>query len=594
MIFAQRFWGDGSGNELCLDASDFTTVLDVAMCGVGSPNRTLKELNFAMMFALGIMAYEATLVTDETIVDLLAGGIIPPGTLITNTLRNQSVTVDIGAPFDPPGNAVGLPNTGHSLEECIAAVALNASAAQEDIATDLCLLEFARFIDVRAEAGTEAGDGPFQPVAADGTLVPIEAGEAIGGCDIGFTGALGLLSPDYPRICQVAQAELLNIDEGLGRFEAGATACTVCHFDPIFTGASVAANYGFGAPPPDPNIPPGQLLREEAPALTERMIAFNGQTVVYDAGFYNLGVRPTWEDLGRGAPINVTEGTIPLSLAKLKEQIALGLGNAQAPFNPDVIDGIAATLDAGTGPGMLQLPTSMAVNGVGEDDLTAVPFDITLACGPGLVGNGNGQGEPNNNPNPNCVLDVIPGEFILRNGAIKTQGLRDVRWTAPMFHTGSKMNSRQVFEFYKAAGALDPDPSLGFPNLNLGNLDAGLRVINLSPEREAAVVELLETGLTDWPSVYESAEFDHPELCVSHGHDPASGVTVIVGLPAVGSAGNQDRIQTFQENLQGITGQHEHDFDLSDPGNLCTVPGIDDNANFLMDDVITDVPPMEP
>ncbi len=106
-------------------------------------------------------------------------------------------------------------------------------------------------------------------------------------------------------ICNNAQATLLNIEEGLGRFEAGATACIVCHFSANFTGATVSTITGFGAPPPDPFIPPGALRREEPPAMTERMIKFDGFPAIYDAGFYNLAIRPTAEDLAIGAPIDV-------------------------------------------------------------------------------------------------------------------------------------------------------------------------------------------------------------------------------------------------------------------------------------------------
>jgi cytochrome c peroxidase len=560
-IFDERFWGDGVGADICLDADDdFNTVVPLTNCtpGTGTEDRTLMEVNFAMFFALAIQAYEATLVTRDTIVDLLAGGVIPPGTTVTNTLRRQTVTVDLGLPFPGNGNRPGgLENVGLTLEECIELVALNNSAAQEAIATQLCGLKFAEFIHPLAVAGSEAGSGPNQP--ADGDLVE---GEAIGGCN----GSIA------DRNCRAALATLLNIDEGLGRFQAGATGCNVCHFDPTFTGATVAATTGFGAPPPEPFIPAGQLRREELPAFTERMIKFDGAPAVYDAGFYNIAVRPTAEDLG----IGWREGGVPLAFTKLKELIADPLLIAGSPFNGTTISTIAADLGRGTGPGELQLPTSMAVNGVGVDNLAPVPFALTLACGPGLVGNGNGG--PNNNVNAQCVPDVVPGEFLLRNGAFKTPNLRNVKFTAPFLHNGSKSNLRQVFAFYETIGALAPATTFGFPNMNLANLDAGLRVIGLDPASEAAVVELMETGLTDWASAHEQGKFDHPELCVPVGHNSVTGETILAGIPEVGVDGNLSRLATFEEVMVGGAG-HEHDF--TDP---CTVPGINN----------IDVPPAPP
>ena len=73
--------------------------------------------------------------------------------------------------------------------------------------------------------------------------------------------------------------------------------CINCHVGPEFTGASVRlrACQPFG--------------NEEA---IERMIMGDGNTAVYDGGFYNIGVRPTFEDLAVGADL---EG-FPLSFSR--------------------------------------------------------------------------------------------------------------------------------------------------------------------------------------------------------------------------------------------------------------------------------------
>ena len=64
--------------------------------------------------------------------------------------------------------------------------------------------------------------------------------------------------------------------------------CIACHLGPEFTAASVthASNTG--------NIP-------EIGKYTERMLLGDGGIALYDSGFYNIGVRPSKEDLGVGA-----------------------------------------------------------------------------------------------------------------------------------------------------------------------------------------------------------------------------------------------------------------------------------------------------
>src|SRR5262249_10565493 len=101
-----------------------------------------------------------------------------------------------------------------------------------------------------------------------------------------------------------------------------------------------------------------------------------------------------------------------------------------------------------------------------------------------------------------------------------------------------------------------------FTTLNVNNLDAGLRIFNLGTADESAVVEFLETGLTDWSVVFEQGKpnpggplrpgFDHPQLCVPSGH-ATNGTTVFVDIPAVGSAGGP-RLATFEEQLHGTAG----------------------------------------
>lgn len=528
-VFDERFWGDGNGGDVCLTVDDSQSPPALSQVTCTQPRTddfTLLEYNFALFFGLAVQAYEATLFTDNTIVDLLAGG-IATGT-VTNGAGRRAITIDV---------------TGMPLETCIASIALNNNAAGVADAEQICAAHYAKFISPAAVTGAESGNALF----------PVNPGTPIGGCM-------------DPVACEASSNEaaainaLLSIERGVGRFFAGATACGVCHFNPEFTGATVSALTGFGAAPVPP-LPPGQLRKEALEVPMERMIAFNGQAQVYDAGFYNIGVRPTVEDLSLGDSIN----GVPLSFAKLREAILLLQSGQDLPEPLDeTAIGMIADVIAG---GELLIPTS-------PTDLTPRVFDLALACGPGLVGDGNAQGrrngDPNNNPNTNqCIPDIIPGEKILMNGAFKAPGLRNVKFTGPYFHNGAKKNLRQVLETYKTAGH--------FPTINFNNLDAGMRIFDLGPADEASVVEMMETGLTDWRLATDSGKFDHPELCVPHGHDPETGQTLLVAIPAVGSGGHGDLLQTFEQQLDGVPGAHSLD-------ELCTMPAIADlNGGSLID-----------
>jgi cytochrome c peroxidase len=513
-IFAPRFW---NGTACYAESGE---VVDCATPGAYS----LTEWNFSLFFGLAVQAYEATLTTEDTIVDLIVGHKVS-GTLVNG--RNTFVT------------------NGQPLETCIARLAINNSAAQQAVATNLCTAHYAKFIHPKAETGTESN-----LVVAANQVAP---GTAIGGCATApnCTVPAARLVP--------AQRTLLTVSRGLGRFFAGATGCAVCHFNPEFTGATVQAITGFGAGPVGV-LPPGQVAREiEAPVVMERMITFNGQPAVYDAGFYNIGVRPTPEDISLGDRID----GVPLAFSKLADALN---GGDRTGLDSSKIEEIRSWLDGTDNEGItLRLPTS-------PTNLAPVPWRMGLACGPGL-----NNANANNNPAVGCIPSVIPGERLLRNGAFKAQGLRNVKFTGPYLHNGSKMNLRQVMEFYKTAGH--------FTTLNLANLDAGMRVFNLGVADEAAVVELMETGMTDWRVAYEEGKFDHPEICIPHGHDPATGKTRLVGIRAVGRNGTVTTpLQTFEQQLQqplttiraaGQAAAHEHD--LRD---ACTVPSIVDGAHL--------------
>jgi cytochrome c peroxidase len=69
--------------------------------------------------------------------------------------------------------------------------------------------------------------------------------------------------------------------------------CYECHFGPEFTSASIRVRGNF------PRVPePGGEVEVAEPI--ENMFGIDGRLTLYDGGFYNIGARPTHEDLGVG------------------------------------------------------------------------------------------------------------------------------------------------------------------------------------------------------------------------------------------------------------------------------------------------------
>ncbi len=518
-IFDQRFWGNGSGGDVCLDAGG-----DVTACGSPDRKYTLLEWNFPLFFGLAIQAYEATLVTEQTIVDVINGALVK-GVLQNGVGVNRRLV-----------NTAGL-----TLEECTLGLALGPLEADLDAAELRCANHYAKFIHPKAKSGSQA---PF-------ALLPVPANVNVGGC----TPAPSCTIPSSRRTRAVNT--LLNVDRGLGRFSAGATNCAECHFNPEFTGATISALTGFGAPPPlppEPGEPPEPP--EPPPAVAEKMFTFNGLVAVYDSGFYNLGVRPTAEDISLGEQI----GGIPLSLSRLLEILA---GGTPAPEHSlTQINKVGAEI-ASNG---LKIPTS-------PSDLTPIAFVPSVACAPDLALDDLGNPLPPDQVVP-CGPQPDPGDRILQNGAFKTPGLRNVKFTGPYLHNGSKSQLSQVVNFYETAGH--------FPTLNLNNLDAGMRAFGLGAADEASMFEMIETGLTDWRVAYQEDKFDHPEICIPNGHDPVSGRTRLVAIPATGKAGIALPLQTFDEQLRGVNNR------ANSLTKACDMPGIVDPVTKTS---TIDVPP---
>ena len=126
----------------------------------------------------------------------------------------------------------------------------------------------------------------------------------------------------------------------------------------------------------------------------ETMVVASGKTKTYDNGFYNIGVRPTLDDIGIGGT-DGTDASLPLSESMLFAMKGPA-GQAEA----------ASLLGNGFNPGKYSVPNVADVN---------------------------------------------------VNGAFKTPGLRNVELTGPYFHNGGKATLMQVVDFYNRGADFGKD-----------------------------------------------------------------------------------------------------------------------------------------
>jgi cytochrome c peroxidase len=252
-----------------------------------------------------------------------------------------------------------------------------------------------------------------------------------------------LWSQDPDRFPLPASAE-----QGRQRF-FGPLGCTNCHIGPELTGASVS------------------FARNPAEAgLIEIMGMGNGALANYDIGFYNIGVTPTGEDLGRG-------GNSPFNLVNPADGTKIPLAFSHQYF-------------------------------LGQAD--RLPFDVLAQ--PGCVNDFVAE------PPTICDDIAVSTTRVAVNGAFKTPGLRNVELTGPYMHNGSMATLMQVVDFYARGG--------NFHDENLASLDPAMAPLGTlrGPDRDERKQELVDflLALTDERVRWERAPFDHPQLMIPNGH----------------------------------------------------------------------------
>ncbi len=177
--------------------------------------------------------------------------------------------------------------------------------------------------------------------------------------------------------------------------------------------------------------------------------------------------------------------------------------------------------------------------GVGGLDPFGMPLSETRMAQTGRTGLlGSGFNE----------APISTAALVAVDGAFKTPGLRNVELTGPYFHNGGKATLMQVVDFYNRGGDFTvqnrpiPDPTI----LPLG----------LTESQKRDLVAFL-LSLSDNRVRFERAPFDHPSICVPHGHAgndrslnvDANGnaIDVMQCMPEVGAGGARTALTPFMD-----------------------------------------------
>ena len=336
---------------------------------VNGKSYSMMEANFSLFWGLAIMFYEATLVSDASPMD--------------QYLQTRVFSTVV---FDPVTGMPSLLSDNPSLLD----QAVNRLSADGVSVTRTDILN---------------GLGLFERPVAPPPSFPVPAGFGVGcsGCHVG---------------AELTSASVRNLT-GPG-IEAGDAALKLAGFDLRMERMFLKLDWnppGPLTPVPlgtdkitfDPNTYAVNVIEEIIPypggfATPVSPIALPVGT--YDAGWYNLGVRPTSDDLGLGAADPFGS---PLSWTQLFQQ---------------------------TAPGLLKVPG----NGLGCAGAGNVTFPNTLL-------------NPSGFPLLSGTLTATEATDVA--GTFKVPSLRNVEFNGPYFHNGGKATLAQVLDFYDNGGDFD-------------------------------------------------------------------------------------------------------------------------------------------
>ena len=411
---------------------------------------SMMEANFSVFWGLSVMLYEATLVSDSSPMDQY---------LLTRVFSTAAIDPITGMPTLVSDNP-------SLLDQAVSRLAADGiTVTRSDILNGLSLFE--------------------RPVAPPPSF-PVPPGFGVGcsGCHVG---------------AETTSASVRNLT-GAG-VEVGDAALKLAGFDLRMERMFLKLDWN----PPGP-LTPVPLGTDKitfdpntyAVNATSQIIPYPGgistpispaiplPVGTYDAGWYNLGVRPTADDIGLGG---VDAFGNPLSWTQLFQT---------------------------TAPGLVKVPG----NGLGCIGMGNATFPNTLL---NLLGF------------PLLSGPLLASENTDVAGTFKVPGLRNIEFTGPYFHNGGKSTLAQVVDFYDNAGDFDRTTN--------ATKAPAIVPLQLTPDQQKSLVAFL-LALTDDRVRMQQSPFDHPQLFVPNGDNPI-GADSTFEVPAVGAAGSLTPLQRF-------------------------------------------------
>lgn len=313
----------------------------------------------------------------------------------------------------------------------------------------------------------------------------------------------------------------------------------------------------------------------------------------FDRGIYNIGVRPTNEDILRGG---TDAWGWPLSLATLMMKNVGGTGfvpgTALPTFDPSASPACAPNCT--TGGLFAQSAQDQRINpgASGRPLSPRLPGHLAPLLNPVNMGRFHPElGEVEGGLNTRTQLPLLDGYLDIlgpfnprarlnqqfnraqgplmgsfpavnrvgHRGAAKVPGLRNVELTGPYFHNGGKLTLRQAVNFYTRGGDF-PVTNGPFKAFNILNVTSSAQLV--SNDRIALTAFLL--SLTDERVAREQAPFDRPEIFLPvDGRAPdnpsgrasmlaqstatsSCGTTICFSrLAPVGASGHANRLPAF-------------------------------------------------
>jgi len=480
-----------------------------AVVEANGPCKPLIELNFPLIFGIATAMYQNTLVADDTPFDKFFGAgwdHTPNGAAVVNGLP-----IPVFNPFLPIPRVALVGGSARNW----GTINPNPNAMTMQQKRGFLVYQQAGCVICHVFPETSNNNSRlagFAPAYVNGTNGQIPLLPTI---------ADAIIDPNLGTAMPAVAAPPLTINQQV-QFDP------TTGLDTLLPGQVVNLNQVVNNPlnPFNVIVPNGAMEQMAVRAADAQGNPFIG---VYDVGFYNLGVRPTEEDIGRGRTSTVTNslGMLP------DEHVSGGFKNTGLPLSYTE----QAVLKLRQRPGFT-LPDSIKAF-VPDFGIAAPepPPGIDPLVDPVVV-------EILNVPLPDLFGLPVVNDRVVTRGAFKTSVIRNQLYQGPYFHNGGDATLRHVVEFYARSG--------NFPVTNLENLTGDMLAIpmlDVSPAVPLAqrrvneqnikdLVAFLADALVDNRVARNMAPFDHPEILIPTDQTAnARSPDVFTVIPAVGRSG---------------------------------------------------------